>query len=75
MMKEMKAKLTKRCPCCGSTNIKTDNPKWLKDNSLRLVEIWCDDCKLKAEAHVGLDGKDLADAYRVALMRWNRRAA
>ena len=75
MINGVKAKLAKRCPCCGSTNIKMDDPKWLKENNLRLVEIWCEDCKLTAEAHVVLDGKDLADAYRVALRRWNRRAA
>lgn len=78
---EIKAKLAKSCPCCGSKNIVMDDPAWLRHHELGAVSIMCNECKLKITgyAHKWDNGRmidtSLAEAYRDALKRWNRRAA
>lgn len=77
---QVKAKLAKPCPCCGSKNVLMDNPKWIKAHSLNMVTIQCEDCKLEMNGHAGYSFvKDetitLQQAYQSALRRWNRRVA
>lgn len=76
----VKAKLAKRCPCCGSANVVMDNPKWLKAEELSQVTIMCMGCGLRVSAFAGYlasEGKTftLSQAYTKALTRWNRRAS
>jgi hypothetical protein len=81
MENEIRAKLTKSCPCCGGKNILMDNPEWLQYHTLHSVSIKCGDCGLEITGydHKWENGRlvdtTLADAYRDALKRWNRRAA
>lgn len=72
MKMAVKAKLAKRCPCCGSEHIVAENPKWLKLHDLKCVTIVCTDCKVGVTGYVGA-GESLANAYQSALIRWNRR--
>lgn len=77
---KVKARLAKRCPCCGSTKVLMDNPKWLKMNELQTASIKCADCGLEVTGYAGhrwVENKyvTLEQAYVSALKRWNRRAA
>ncbi len=72
MKMSVKARLAKRCPCCGSEHIVVENPKWLKYHDLKCLSIACADCKMGVTGYVGA-GESLANAYQSALMRWNRR--
>ena len=77
---EVKARLAKRCPCCGSENVLMDNPKWIKMNGLSVVTIKCGDCDMQVSGYAGhhwVENRDytLEQAYVSALKRWNRRAA
>jgi hypothetical protein len=81
MKTEVKAKLAKRCPCCGSDRIMMDDPKWLKSCDLNVASIWCKECGLTMN---GFRGKwengervklPIEEAYRNALIRWNKRSA
>ena len=80
---EVKARLAKPCPCCGSLDIWMDSPEWLKENGLHSLEIMCKACGLSITAYDYYFDPDtnervdtsLREAYRTALKRWNRRAA
>lgn len=70
---EIKAKLAKKCPFCGSDRIKTDQAEWIKNNELMVVRIMCDECGAEVRAYT--DVCDPVGGYREALTKWNRRAA
>lgn len=70
---EVKAKLAKKCPFCGSDKIKTDDPEWLKNGDLEVVRIKCDECGAEVTAYT--NGCDPIGGYREALKMWNRRAS
>lgn len=65
------AKLAKRCPCCGSAKILTDDPEWIAERALRSIAIECEECGLTMHAV----GDTYNIAYREALTAWNRRAS
>ena len=79
MMENMiKAKLAKPCPCCGSRNVKMDNPEWIAMYDIKCASIECDNCGLQITGYAGYDYVTKEDvtiqqAYRKALTRWNRR--
>ena len=80
METDIKARLAKACPCCGSKNIRIDNPEWIKKHILNMVTIACGDCGLHVDGYAGhsyITGEDLTiqQAYQSALKRWNRRAS
>jgi len=83
MIGEIRARLTKPCPCCGSRDIWMDSPEWLKENDLHCVDIMCKACGLRITAYDYYFDPEtrkridtsLREAYRTALKRWNRRAA
>ena len=78
MISEVKARLTKPCPCCGSKNIMMDDPKFIRENGLKVVELWCKDCGLSMKVFVGDNeghASSVKEAYQIAVKRWNRRAA
>ena len=77
---QVKARLAKRCPCCGSENVLMDNPKWIKMNGLSVATIECGDCGMQVSGYAGhrwVENRDytIEQAYVSALKRWNRRAA
>jgi DNA-directed RNA polymerase subunit RPC12/RpoP len=71
---EVKARLTKACPYCGSRNIVTIAPKAYRDNGLRCNWITCEDCGARVSGYSNDEG-DYNTAYREALKVWNRRAS
>ena len=80
MKSEIKARLAKNCPCCGSDQVYMDNPKWLKESNLQAVSIMCKDCGLEITGFAGIRYSEnreytIEQAYQSALKRWNRRAA
>lgn len=80
MESEVKARLAKSCPCCGSKEVMMTNPNWLKSRNVQCVSIKCAKCELEITGYSGMnyvEGREytLAQAYQSALRRWNRRAA
>jgi Lar family restriction alleviation protein len=78
MIGEIRARLTKPCPCCGSKKIMMDSPKFIRENDLKVVELLCKDCGLSMKVFVGdSEGRasSVKEAYQIAVKRWNRRAA
>lgn len=73
MSYEVKAKLAKKCPFCGSDRIKTHDPEWLKKGNHEVVTIRCDECGAEVNAYT--DGCDPINGYCKALKIWNRRAS
>ena len=72
---QQKAKLAKRCPCCGGKNLITEKLEFLAENNLHLVKIICDDCDLALTEYMDPEDADYRSAYRRLLLKWNRRAA
>lgn len=70
---EMKARLVKACPHCGSKNIVTIIPREFKKNGLRANFIKCENCDAYVNGYTNVSG-DYNGAYREALKKWNRRA-
>ena len=70
---EVKAKLAKKCPFCGSEIIKTNDAEWIKNGDLKVVIIKCDECGAEVRAYT--DECDPIGGYREALKLWNRRAS
>ena len=70
---EVRAKLAKKCPFCGSDRIKTQDAEWLKNGDLKVVPIMCDECGAEVRAYT--DECDPIGGYREALKIWNRRAS
>ena len=70
---EERAKLVKKCPFCGSSVIKTDNPEWIKEHEIEVIKIQCDECGAEVRAYT--HECDPISGYREALKIWNRRAS
>lgn len=75
---QIRARLAKPCPLCGSRNVLTDNRESEETVKKRLAEepyfkvIECLNCGCK---YTGGPADTLDGAYRMALRGWNRRAA
>ena len=71
---EVKAKLTKACPYCGSRNITTINPEAFRKSGLTCNWITCDNCGVRMSGYSEEAG-DYNTAYRESLKLWNRRVS
>ena len=71
---EVKARLAKACPHCGSRNIVTIDPKCFREGGLSANWITCDNCGARVSGY-SEDAGDYNTAYRESLKVWNRRAS
>ena len=71
---EVKARLTKACPHCGSRNIVTIDPEAFREDDLKCNWITCDNCGARVSGY-SEDAGDYNTAYRESLKVWNRRAS
>ena len=70
---EVKARLAKRCPMCGSERIVADSKSIFEEKDFHTVGFVCLGCGLSLR--IGNMSHDYNEAYRATLKAWNRRTA